>query len=273
MIDGENLLKRFTSIHMQFELALRAVEGFKGSKEAVDKYSAQELDELRKLITEAPSKDFDPSKHWAFSPDGADRYLKGLKEHLESQLADVVNRLRQNRLILLVTFAETFLKDVHREVLRQNPKLLKADRQVPLGKLVATSAEDIVNEEIEREVQSLDRKTLKEREAYFDKHLNINWFDGKILPLVEPVFGLRNRILHEDPDTRVSEQDVKLAHVVCLALPMGCLMQAAVLYPKGFQLKNFDPAGMKAVMEKQGRLKPTNGMQPTPTTGAADAKR
>jgi len=271
MIDGDSIFKRFISIHMHFDLALRAVEGFKGSKEAIDKYTAYELGELREVITEAPSKDFDPSKHWVFSADGADRYLKSLRDHLESQWDDVVNRLRQNKLILLVTLAEIFLRDIHREVLQQNPTLLKADRQVPLGKLVAGSAEEIINDEIEREVQSLDRKSLQEREAYFDKRLNISWFDGKIIPLADPVFTLRNEILHADPDTPVSELDVTIAGVVCLALPMGCLMQAAVLYPKGFRLKHFDPASMKTIMEKQGRLKPDSGMPPTPKTVAVDA--
>ena len=268
MIDGKTYWSRFSSINMQFDFAMRALDGFKGSDEAVENYLTDEMHSLRKMLGEV-SKDrgVDPSKHWAFSEDGSKKFLDSVKTGLPTRLEEVVNRIRQNKLILMVTLLEAFLKDIHREVLIQNPSLLRADRQIPLGKLVTQPFTQIISEEIEREVQSLDRQSLKQRAEYFDKRLNISWFDGKIVPLVEPITELRNTILHENPDTPVSESDLELALVVCAALPMGCVMQAAVIYPKGFKWGDTNLDGIKAIMEKQGRLKPNPGEQPTPEGG------
>lgn len=132
MIDGENYLSRFTDIHMQFDLAMRAIEGFHGSKEAVERYVSDEIQSLRETIGKSSKEHgLDISNHWAFSEDGSKKYFDSVKEDLPARLEKVVNRLRQNNLILMVTIMESFLKDIHREILRQNPKLLKADRQIP----------------------------------------------------------------------------------------------------------------------------------------------
>lgn len=267
MIDGENYLQRLTGINLQFDLALRAVDGFKGSAETIENYLTEELDSMRKFTVEAAkSSGFDPEKHWVFSAEGSKKYLDAVKVSLPGQLDQVVNRLRQNKLILLITLLESFLKDIHREILRKNPSLLKADRQIPLGKLVSQPTNEIIEEEIEREVQGLDRKSVEQRSEYFDKHLNIDWFGGTIIPFLKPVLELRNRVLHENPDTVVSEEDLDLAHVVCMALPMGCLFQAAVLYPDRFKWGNAKFDGTKEIMEKQGRLKPNPSVQPTPAS-------
>src|SRR5688572_12485207 len=170
MIDGDAYMSRFTGIYLQFDLAMRAVDGFKGSKEAIEKYVGEEMQELRAMLGEVSKPSgFDIGKHWAFSEDGSKNYIESLKAHLPSQLDLVVNRIRQNKLILLVTLLESLLKDVHREVLRHNPGLLKADRLIPLGKLFAGSSASIIEEEIEREVQIMDRKSVKEKADYFDK--------------------------------------------------------------------------------------------------------
>lgn len=256
MIDGDVYLERFTSIYLQFDLALRAISGFQGSDDAVQTYLGEELSQLRSLLKDAPkSSDFDPEKHWAFSSEGSSTYLSSLKETLPTLLEQVVNRLRQNKLILMVTLLESALKDIHREILRCNNTLLKADRQIPLGKLTSQPVEEIIEEEIEREVQSLDRKSLEQRAEYFDKRLNVSWFDGTIVPLLEPVFNLRNKVLHEDSDAVVSDSDLRLAHIVCLSLPLGCIMQAAVQYPEAFKWGESKFDDMKDLMAKQGRIR------------------
>lgn len=257
MIDGQDYIYRLTDIHMQFDLAMRAIEGFHGSNEAVQKYVSNEIQSLREILgNSSKERGLDISDHWAFSEDGSKKYVDSIKENLSTRLDKIVNRLRQNNLILMVTIMESFLKEIHREILRQNPKILKADRQIPLGKLLSQTSQEIIDEEIEREVHSLDRKSVKQRAEYFDERLNISWFDGTIIPLVEPVINLRNKILHEDPDEVVSDGNLKLSHLVCMALPMGCVMQAAVLYPDGFKLGDSNLDGMKEILKKQGRLKP-----------------
>lgn len=256
MIDGQSYFDRLAGINAQFDLTLRAINGFKGSNEAVSEYLADDLASLRGFLTEgAKETGFDPAGHWAFSDDGSAKYLDGVKASLPVQLETVLNRIRQNHLILLVTCLEAALKDIHRAVLKKDPRLLKADRQIPLGKLTSQPLSEIVDEEIEREVQSLDRKSVRDRAEYFDKRLNVSWFDGTIVPLAEPIFELRNTILHEDPNATVSESDVRLAQVVCVSLPLGCIMQAAVLFPDTFKWGNASVDGMEAIMKKQGRIK------------------
>ena len=130
---------------MQFDLAMRAVEGFLNSDEAVDRYLTDELRSMQAFTEEAAkSSGFDPKQHWAFSEEGSSKYLQGTKENLPKRLDEVRNRIRQNKLVLVVTAFESFMKDIHREVFRQNPTLLKPDRQIPLGKVVSTSKEEIV---------------------------------------------------------------------------------------------------------------------------------
>jgi hypothetical protein len=257
MIDGQDYMNRLTDIHIQFDLAMRAIKGFHGSNEAIQKYVSDEIQSLREILgNSSKSQGLDINDHWAFSEEGSKKYMDSVKENLSTRLEEIVNRLRQNNLILMVTVMESFLKDIHREILRRDPKLLKADRQIPLGKLLSQSTQEIIDEEIEREVHSFDRKSVKQRAEYFDKRLNISWFDGTIIPLVEPVINLRNKILHENPDEVVSEGNLKLSHLVCIALPMGCVMQAAVLYPDRFKWGDSDLDGMKEILKKQGRLKP-----------------
>jgi len=256
VIDGQSYFERLAGISAQFDLTLRAIKGFRGSNEAVREYLADDLASLRGFLTEgAKETGFDFAAHWVFSEDGSAKYLDGVKAALPAQLETVLNRLRQNHLILLVTCLEAALKEIHRAILKKEPRLLKADRQIPLGRLTSQPLSEIIDEEIEREVQSLDRKSIADRAEYFDKRLNVSWFDGTIVPLAEPVFNLRNTILHEDPNAKVSESNLRLAQVVCFSLPLGCIMQAAVLFPDTFKWGNTSLRGMKEIMKKQGRIK------------------
>jgi len=256
MIDGQDYISRITAISMQTDLALKALNGFLGSQEAIDSYLQEELETTRKFTEEAAkSANFDPKEHWAFSDEGSEKYINGIKETLPNRLEEVINRINQNKLLLLVTVFESFMKDIHREILKANPKALKADRQIPLGKIVTTPLEELLEEEIEREVQSLDRKTIEQKCEYFDKRLNIDWFGGTIIPLMKPVLELRNKIIHEDPDIVISSNDLNLAHLVTFSLPIACVMQAAVLYPDAFKWGDHKLDGMKEIMEQQGRIK------------------
>jgi hypothetical protein len=269
MIDGDDYINRFTAINLQFDLAMKAVEGFLKSEEAVDRYLNDELKSMQAFTEDAAkSSGFDPKQHWAFSEEGSSKYLQGTKENLPRRLNEVNNRIRQNKLILVVTAFESFMKDIHREVLRQDPNLLKPDRQIPLGKVVSVPRDEIVAEEIEREVQSLDRKSVEERYLYFDKRLNIDWFGGTIVPLLKPVLELRNKILHENPDIDVTDKNLQLAHLVCFSLPLVCVMQAEVLYPGSFKLGKSNPAQFREIMEKQGRIKPNTSLNLTRGTDA-----
>jgi hypothetical protein len=258
MIDGQDYLSRLTAINMQSDLALRAINGFLDSNEAVEAYLKEELETTRQFtIDAAKSVDFDPKEHWAFSEEGSEKYLSGVKEALPKQLDEVINRIRQNKLLLLVAVFETFMRDIHRGIIRADPTILKADRQIPLGKIIAKPIEELLEDEIEREVQILDRQSIEKKYEYFNKRLNIDWFEGTIIPLMKPVFELRNKISHEDPDIIVTDEDLKMAHLVTYSLPITCAMQAAILYPDSFKYGDSDLDGLKKLMEQQGRIKKT----------------
>jgi len=107
---------------------------------------------------------------------------------------------------------------------------------------LAEGQEAILAAEIEREVQSLDRKNADEKCKYFRDKLGINWFDGKATPLLEIALRLRNRILHEDPDQSVSTTDLVLFSAVSLGIIFASVVGAAILYPAVCAL----PAGLSA---------------------------
>ena len=126
------------------------------------------------------------------------------------------------------------------------PSLLKADRQIPLGRLVSKGRDDVVHEEIEREVQALDRESSKKKAEYFVNRLGINWFGGTIVPILDGVLRLRNEMLHENPDRMVHDTELVSLNLVTTAVPLATLAQAALLYPDAFKL----PAHLK---EKDAR--------------------
>ncbi len=237
MISWEQYFDRLISLNMQFEIARKIHAGFMGTTEAVDKYLLGELDDIRKLMGEAAKRTgIDPSGTWAYTTEGVDKYLNELRNDLPSQLRNVENRLRQNELLLRVAVFEAFMKDLHREILRQKPLLLRPERQISLGRLASIGLEAVLAEEIEREVQGLDRKSTRERTDYFRRRLGIDWFDGKIVPLLEIVIETRNGILHDDPDKVIADGVIGIAYITCLSIPWVSLVQAAVLYPSGFKM-------------------------------------
>ncbi len=237
MLSFEEYFDRIVSVQMQFDLARKALISFRETPQAVENYMQGELEEVRNLLLEGRDDQADQiKKHWAFTSEGTEKYFEGLKSHLSQGVDEVDNRINQNEFIMRVTLFEGFMKDIHREILRQSPTLLKADRNIPLGKIITLDKNDIIEEEIEREVQSLDRKNVKDRANYFKERLGIDWFGGTIIPLLERFLELRNQILHVNPDEKIEKFDIGLAHIVCFAIPWVTVAQAAVLYKEGFEM-------------------------------------
>ena len=153
------------------------------------------------------------------------------------------------------------MKDIHREILASYPALLKDDRQVPLGKLVAKGIDDILREEVDREVQILDRKSTAEKAEYFLKRLGISWFNGTIVPILGKAIKARNEMLHENPDRTPTRGEVLFMELATMSVPTATMAQAALLYPKVCGLpmsmseedaQKFLPGASKAVKDEQG---------------------
>lgn len=233
MVNANDYIARVVSAIQQSKLARRTLHEFGESPIALARLIAEEATGLRELFQKAG----DPA-----APDEVikrrnqllDRYSENRQASLPSQLASVGNRLSQNELILLVALFEDQMKQIHREVLIQDPTCLNPERTVPLGKLFSDGIDAVLADEIEREVQSLDRKSVSERAKYFRERLQIDWVGGTAVPFVERVISLRNDILHSSIDRVVSNSQVEEARFVALTVPMHCCLCAAERFPLAF---------------------------------------
>jgi len=124
--------------------------------------------------------------------------------------------------------------------------------------LVAKGAEEVIETEIEREVQSLDRKSVEQRSKYFQEKLNLDWFNGTIVPILDQAIRYRNRILHEDVTAKVSDGDLTMAGIAAV-LPMWCCLQGVVLYPAGFTMSNVNTEELRASI--QNARKTSSGLR------------
>jgi hypothetical protein len=229
-------LERLMSVKIQFNFARNAIDKFKTTPEALDKFAKEEYQGVIEIIEENISRTkMKRQEIDLLNPRGA-AYLDSVKNSVPDRLVDVENRLNQNELILSISILETFMKDVHREILRQQPSLLKADRDVKLGKIISIKIEQVIEEEIDREVQALDRKNVKEKAKYFKDKLKVDWtFDGTIIPLMESVIEKRNEILHGNPNAEIDEIDKASSSMACMGIPFMAVVHASALYPDGFE--------------------------------------
>jgi hypothetical protein len=236
MLSWGNYWRRSVDIFTQFDLAKKALAGFRDTPEALNKFAEKELENLRnELQGHFEKKGKDPQESWLYNETKVQDYLDDTIKIIPSRLDDVVNRINQNHLIMQVTIFETFMKDIHKEVLRQNPALLNPDRKVSLGRAVSKGLEKIIEEEIAREVHGLDRKSIDERCDYFKNKLGIDWsFDGTAIPVIESILESRNTILHEDPDLKIKEEDTIISMSICMGIIMVSIVQAHLHYPEAF---------------------------------------
>ena len=227
---------------MQCEMARESFVIIKETPEAIAKYTERELRKFQNLVSERSEKTkTDTSGHWAFSKDGVETFVSGQRDYLPKKLEASENRINQNELILMMAVFESIMKDIHREVLRQKPSLLKPDRKIDLGRIISTGSSSVIEEEIEREVTSLDRKNLDEKCRYFEATLDLSWGDKFVLNSVKKSLRKRNIILHEDPDTVIDQKDNMFALLASMTIPLFCIAQGSVLYPEGFaKVKHID---------------------------------
>lgn len=238
MLSWENYWKRYIDIFIQSDLARKAMSAFRDTSEAVRKYATDEFEVLRKDIHDHLEKrGLNPHETWIYDNAKIEKYLNDTMTAVPTRLQSIENRINQNQLIIIVALFEAFMKDIHREVLRQNPGLLNSDRKVSIGRILGEGLNSVVEEEIAREVHGLDRKTIEERCEYFKNRLSIDWsFNDTMPPLLKYALESRNAILHENPDLEISESDVTVAMIVCMAIPMVAMVQAHLHYPDGFVL-------------------------------------
>lgn len=274
MISWKAYFDRFTSIFMQFDLTRKAISGFKDTPEATKSYANNEIESLTGAMKKHYSdsgKDFSDS--WLNDASRVKNYFEHIIYDVPNRLTDVDNRINQNELLIRMALLESFMKDLHREMLIINPTFLNATKKIPLGRAISIGFENILQEEIEKEVHALDRKNAREKSAYFKDKLSIDYsFDGTIIPLLEHAIGTRNKILHEEPNSEVDKMSLGLSHLVGMAIPLVSILQAYIQHPSKFEppdnseklLEHFE-AKLSKIKNKK---KPNESLEPTIKIGS-----
>jgi hypothetical protein len=200
-------LWRVTSVGAEFDIARKSIGLLSGNPETLRvHFSNPAMDSvLRKSVQEQTGP-----------------------ERLARELQQFLLRLNQNELVLKVALFETFLKNVHRTVLRRNPRLLRGDKTpILLGDLVDRGFDAIIEEEIESRLVAIDRKPVHARAEYFRDRLQAPWGPLELVNAAHWSTKLRNRILHEDPDAKVSPEDLNDTVIMALCIS-GFVCQSLV---------------------------------------------
>ncbi len=237
---------------IDYDLARKAMNSILKDKSAIDNLANQKLEEIKSTIIESCKfTGEDPGRTWISDKEKTNAWIESYTNALPQSFGEIENRLNQNELIMKVSLFEILLKDIHREILKQKTSLLQSDRKIPLGKLIHGGQDKLIDEEIERAVNILERKNIRDIAQHFKDHLNVDWtFDGHILPIVEHVLSLRNKILHEEPDVKVGNDDCFHAITIYMAISLVAIAQCAILYPGGFEPLKDDSNVMEYYREK-----------------------
>lgn len=217
MINLNNYIERIIGMYLQYRFATEAMDRLHADDWGLSKYIEWETDfvsEFLKNLSSIPG--IVKSKYRTD--------LQKLSEYWKEKLTENIGKAylpnKQNFIIISFATFESFLKDIHREILFKEPKLLNPDKKIELGRLAAAGYDKIIEEEIENKVQSLDRKSIQDRAKYFKEHLGIPWSeDPDLINQVSDLNDLRNRILHENPDEEVSEETIESSLFLLIVIP------------------------------------------------------
>ena len=234
MINLNNYIERIIGIYLQCRFATEAMDRLPADDWGLPEYIEWESNFISEF-----------SKNFSSIPGILKtRYLKSdiqkLSEYWTEKLRNYLHNAyiptNQNFILMSLAIFESFLKDVHREILFKKPKLLKTDRKIELGRLVDSGYEKIIEEEIERRVQSLDRKSIQDRAKYFAENLKISWSDNpEPIKQVSDLNDLRNRILHENSDEEVSSETILSALLLLIVIPSTLYLSGRQIYTGVFQ--------------------------------------
>lgn len=229
-ISWDNFERRVTELHMSWNLSIRAIEGFKDSGEALDSYLTEDYQDFIGLLSEAAKTsgkqitDFPVYRTF-------DEFKPGQSEVLHKELDSVIRNIHAAYLLNFVAILEDHIKQCARVLLLDNPRILDSQRQVPLGKLISMGKDEVILQEVERCVQSLDRKSVEERVNFFNKNFGLDFFGEPGKTLLKILTDKRNSLLHEEPDTGTSKMDADLSFFLCFSIGTWLLMQIDTIAP------------------------------------------
>lgn len=260
MVNGDQYVERVCSVMRQFEMVRNALAEFRDNATKQDHIAQEAISSFLKGFRKIYEKAFknqqrsepkpEPHRSAGVSPEnevyGFHSEHEHVREHFRligdeakgkfvQSVETALNGVNQNELILMVALFEMQMKEIHREILRQEPVLLNTERQIPLGKIIAEGVDGILQLEIEREVQSLDRKTVDERATYFQQRLGLDWRSAVELQAVRRMIEARNKLLHEQPNMTVTNDQLQEVRTVILGLPFHCCEQCIKKHPDAFE--------------------------------------
>lgn len=223
-----DFVPKWQDIHFQFTFSIWAIDHFKKDPEAIKEYVKVEEEKKNAILGKIESINKDEST----LEDNVEMYLSRASATLEESY----NAIKQNAIILHIANFESFLKYIHKHILRNNTQLLKTDRQIPLGKILYSGISALIEEEIEREAESLDRKNLLEKIKYFTDKMGISpkHLQGPILDDLQVSIRLRNLILHDSCKLKISNEQVKKAEISCLVIGLFVCYNSWLKYPSLF---------------------------------------
>jgi hypothetical protein len=151
--------------------------------------------------------------------------------------------LNASELLIRVALFEAFMKEIHAVILRAKPSLLgkiRPQREVKYENLFTeqSSYAQILNQEIIREVEEVDRKKFFDKPEYFDKtrayyfahHLKIPLDNDKNLEFLGEILQVRNEISHENPLKTVTPDLLNKAAKLLKQIPHHVFSKAQTLY-------------------------------------------
>lgn len=230
-LSSDKFIRRVIRLLQAWELSIRAVDSFRNSSELLDKYLDDQNTEVMDRLTSAARKAGEeitqlPS-YRAFQ-----NFRPEEVKLLHTQLDGVIENIHAAYLINFAAILEDHIKQCARVLLLDNPLLLDAQRQVPLGKLISIGSNKIITQEVERVVQSLDRKSVSERVEFFNKSFGIDFFGQPGNKLLVLLVERRNQLLHEEPGSGVSKSEAEFAYFTCLSIGTWLILQIDAVAPE-----------------------------------------
>ena len=94
------------------------------------------------------------------------------------------------------------------------------------------SFQAILNQQILRKIDEVDRLPFLKRAEYFEKQLNLPMADEETLKFVGEIMKVRNEISHENPFKTISPADLTKAVKVLKLIPSRVCSEAETKYGK-----------------------------------------
>jgi len=174
-ISWNNFERCVIELHMSWKLSILAIQGFKDSGEALDSYLTEDYQDFIGLLSESAKTSgkqiTDFPAYQTF-----DEFKPERSEVLHRELCSVIRNIHATYLVNFVAILEDHIKQCARILLLDNPRTLDSQRQIPLGRLISMGKDEVILQEVERCVQSLDRKSVEKRVNFFNKNFGLDFF-------------------------------------------------------------------------------------------------